>query len=356
MSRPAQLELLGLIGAGAVGAGVHAAIAPEHLREWVPLGMSFVAVTVLLAAVAALAVRPTTGVSLSRWEACSHCRRPTSRPTGRDPPLDPEREPFDALGVVTSAIEALGLLLAAHISRPQARPSASNLNGRNSMTHRTTRLAGRLSFAAAVAGIAAALALLVATDHPATAHAEHVGSSSAKAAALNASMAKLWEDHIVWTRMVIVDFAAGLPDLKAAETRLLQNQTDIGNAIKPYYGTAAGHALTQLLRTHILEAVPVLQAAKNGDKPALTKAVGAWYANAHQIAAFLSKANPHAWPLSMTTSMMKRHLDLTTKEAVSRLQGHWQADIAAYDAVHQEILEMASMLSDGIIAQHPNQF
>ena len=134
------------------------------------------------------------------------------------------------------------------------------------MTHGTTRLAGRLSFVA-VAGIAAALALLVATDHPATAHAEHVGSRSAKAAALNASMAKLWEDHIVWTRMVIVDFAAGLPDLKAAETRLLQNQTDIGNAIKPYYGTAAGDALTQLLRTHILEAVPVLRPPRTATSP-----------------------------------------------------------------------------------------
>ena len=217
----------------------------------------------------------------------------------------------------------------------------------------TTGRARRLSFAAAVAGAAAALALLVATDHPATAHAD---VASTKAAAFNASMAKLWEDHIVWTRMVIVDFAAGLPDLKAAETRLLRNQIDIGNAIKPYYGAAAGNALTQLLRTHILEAVPVLQAAKGGDKAGLTKALGTWYANGHQIAVFLSKANPHAWPLLMTSSMMKHHLDLTAKEAVSRLEGHWSADIAAYDQVHNEILQMANMLSSGIVSQFPNRF
>jgi hypothetical protein len=169
-------------------------------------------------------------------------------------------------------------------------------------------------------------------------------------------MAKLWEDHIVWTRMVIVDFAAGLPDLKAAEGRLLRNQADIGNAIKPYYGTAAGNALTRLLRTHILDAVPVLQTAKRGDKAGLKKALDTWYANGHQIAVFLSKANPQAWPLSMTSSMMKRHLDLTTKEAVARLQGHWAADIAAYDAVHAEILQMATMLSSGIVSQFPNRF
>jgi hypothetical protein len=213
-----------------------------------------------------------------------------------------------------------------------------------------------LSFAAAVAGLAAALALLFAADHPASAHDMQTGAQSAKAAAFSASMSRLWEDHIVWTRMVIVDFAAGLPDLKAAEARLLRNQADIGDAIKPYYGAAAGDALTRLLRTHILEAVPVLQAAKDGDKVALTKSLKAWYANGHQIAAFLSKANPQAWPLSMTTSMMKRHLDLTTQEAVARLQGHWAADIAAYDRVHTEILQMASMLSSGIISQFPNRF
>jgi hypothetical protein len=220
----------------------------------------------------------------------------------------------------------------------------------------TTGGARRLSFAVAIAGIAAALALLLATDQPASAHAARADTASTKAAAFNASMAKLWEDHIVWTRMVIVDFAAGLPDLKAAETRLLRNQTDIGNAIKPYYGAAAGNALTQLLRTHILEALPVLQTAKDGNKAGLTKALNAWYANGHQIAVFLSKANPHAWPLSMTSSMMKHHLDLTAKEAVSRLQGHWSADIAAYDQVHNEILQMANMLSNGIVSQFPNRF
>jgi hypothetical protein len=156
--------------------------------------------------------------------------------------------------------------------------------------------------------------------------------------------------------MVIVDFAANLPDLKIAEARLLRNQADIGNAIKPYYGAAAGKKLTSLLRTHILEAVPVLVAAKEGDKAGLTKALAAWYANANQIAAFLSRANPHSWPLPMMRTMMKRHLDLTTNEAVARLTGDWTADVRAYDQVHAEILSMSHMLSSGIVRQFPGRF
>jgi hypothetical protein len=215
----------------------------------------------------------------------------------------------------------------------------------------------QLSLAAAVAALSAAVVLLFSAGHSEQAHASMTGPQlSAKAVAFRSTMDKLWEDHVTWTRMVIIDFAAGLPDLPTAEARLLRNQVDIGNAVKPYYGAAAGKQLTRLLRMHILEAVPVLAAAKAGDKPKLTQALAAWYANAHQIAVFLSKANPHNWPLSMTDSMMKRHLALTTKEAVARLQGKWSADVRAYDQVHAEILSMSHMLSGGIIGQFPSRF
>jgi len=217
----------------------------------------------------------------------------------------------------------------------------------------------RLTCAGLVAGLSAALVLLFSTSDASQAHASSMTAQppvAAKAVAFERAMDRLWEDHITWTRMVIVDFAAGLPDLKTAGTRLLRNQADIGNAIKPYYGTAAGNKLTSLLRTHILEAVPVLQYAKAGDKSKLTKALAAWYANAHQIAAFLAAANPHNWPLPAMDTMMKNHLALTTEEAVARLQGKWAADVAAYDQVHTEILDMSYMLSTGIIAQFPERF
>jgi hypothetical protein len=230
-----------------------------------------------------------------------------------------------------------------------------------------TRNGRRLVLAAAITALIAALLPLVAAGRSQQANASPMKGMagmtpmkgpklSAKAVSFSFAMDKLWEDHITWTRMVIVDFAAGLPDLPTAEARLLRNQADIGNAIKPYYGAAAGNQLTKLLRTHILEAVPVLQAAKAGDARNLSHALATWEANARQIAAFLTKANPHNWPLAMTTSMMRRHLALTTAEAAARLQGRWAADVAAYDRVHNEILGMSHMLSSGIIRQFPNRF
>jgi hypothetical protein len=104
-----------------------------------------------------------------------------------------------------------------------------------------TSRAARLSLAALTVALATSFALLVPAGHAGQPHpaAMEDPQLSAKAAAFRAAMARLWEDHITWTRMVFVDFAAELPDLNTAETRLLRNQTDIGNAIKPYYGTSS---------------------------------------------------------------------------------------------------------------------
>ncbi|MEP6775938.1 MAG: glycosyltransferase, partial [Chloroflexota bacterium] len=102
------------------------------------------------------------------------------------------------------------------------------------------------------------------------------------------TMRKLWEDHVTWTRLFIVSAVAGLPDIDATTQRLLANQTDIGNAIKPYYGEAAGNQLTALLRDHILGAAAVLTAAKAGDTAATQTASDKWYANGDDIATFLN--------------------------------------------------------------------
>jgi len=50
------------------------------------------------------------------------------------------------------------------------------------------------------------------------------------------------------------------------------------------------------------------------------------------------------------------HLNLATKEVVARLHGDWAGEIAAYDAVQQQILHLADGLSMGIINQFPKKF
>ncbi|MDP1794078.1 MAG: hypothetical protein Q8K63_08070, partial [Acidimicrobiales bacterium] len=123
-------------------------------------------------------------------------------------------------------------------------------------------------------------------------------------ASLRTSMRKLWEDHVTWTRLYIIAAEAGSPDTDAVAQRLLQNQTDIGNAIKPLYGDAAGEQLTALLTDHILIAGDLIAAAKAGDTATVATTKDKWYANADEIADFLSAANPTNWPAAEMRTMM----------------------------------------------------
>lgn len=169
------------------------------------------------------------------------------------------------------------------------------------------------------------------------------------------AMRQLWEEHLVYTRNYIISAVANLPDGDAIAGRLLKNQDDIGDAIKPYYGDAAGKKLSALLRDHILIATEVVGAAKAGDKQKLGDAQKKWSANGNDIAAFLSSANPN-WPRKDLDEMLQKHLELTTGEVVGRLTKDWALDIRSYDAGHAHMLMFADMLTDGIARQFPDKF
>jgi hypothetical protein len=177
-----------------------------------------------------------------------------------------------------------------------------------------------------------------------------------KASALHDGMRALWEAHGTWTERAIVDFAGGLPDVPFVVTQLLTNQADIGNAIKPYYGAKAGNALTALLKTHINDAVALLKAAKSGDSKAVATAKTAFYSNGVQVARFLHAANPHHWSLAAMDAMMRTHLDQVVGLATAQLEGHYADAVGLYNVYIGHILDMADMLSNGIVAQFPARF
>jgi hypothetical protein len=184
----------------------------------------------------------------------------------------------------------------------------------------------------------------------------HQAMINGREVALRMDMRRLWEEHVTWTRLAVISLTTDSPDTAASVGRLLKNQTDIGNAIKPYYGPAAGKKLTSVLRQHILIAADLIAAAKKGDQVEVTRQQARWTANADQIAALLNSANPRFWRLGATKAMLHDHLRMTTDEVVARLTQKWSADVRAYDKIHRQALHMADMLSSGIVGQFPTRF
>jgi hypothetical protein len=172
---------------------------------------------------------------------------------------------------------------------------------------------------------------------------------------LKQGMRKLWADHVFWTRLYIIAAVAGTPDADAAAGRLLRNQDDIGNAIVPVYGQAAGKKLTELLKQHIMIAVELVGAAKANDTAKFAEQDTKWTENADDIADFLSGANPN-WPHRDVADLLYLHLKLTKEEIVARITKKWADEVKTFDEIFTEAMLIADTLSDGVIKQHPEMF
>lgn len=167
---------------------------------------------------------------------------------------------------------------------------------------------------------------------------------------------RLWIDHVLWTSNYILSATTpGTEDQEQVLTRLLKNQEDIGNAIKPVYGEDAGNKLTELLKEHILIAGKIVDAAKMGDKDLVDQLNKEWYRNADDIAKFLSDANPKLSNEALKESLYM-HLELVADDLSASLNKEWDARIVAVDEGITHIILMSDFISDGVVKQFPEKF
>jgi hypothetical protein len=165
---------------------------------------------------------------------------------------------------------------------------------------------------------------------------------------------KLWEDHITWTRLVIMGVFDSLPGEGAYQSRLLKNYEDMEDVLRPYYGDEA-EELGDLIQDHLVIAVEILNAAKAGNTAAFLDAKARWYQNGQDIAELMATLNPKHWPLGEVETMWRDHLDATLAEAVAHLTNDFAGDVAAYK-VHLLALDMADFFSQGVIRQFESRF
>ena len=161
---------------------------------------------------------------------------------------------------------------------------------------------------------------------------------------------KLWEQHGMWTRSFIISNAENIGDLQLVTQRLLRNPEDFANELQKYYGVRSAETFKELLTEHLMIAADLVNAAKAGNAAAVESSQKKWYQNADEIAGFLASINPF-WSKRMWQSMLYSHLELVEGEAVARLNRQYATDIAIYDRIEAQALEMADMMADGIIKQ-----
>ena len=165
----------------------------------------------------------------------------------------------------------------------------------------------------------------------------------------------VWEQHIMWTRMLLISIAENLNDLDATQARLLRNPKDIADVFRRYYGIVVANKIQQLLTEHLEIGKDLIVALKNKNQEEATRLNTKWYQNADEMAEAFSSINPF-YPKEEIRNMLYEHLRLTTNEVNNRLQGNYVADINSYDMVQKEILKMSQFFVNGIVRQFPNLF
>ncbi|MCP8971031.1 glycosyltransferase [Ectobacillus ponti] len=167
---------------------------------------------------------------------------------------------------------------------------------------------------------------------------------------------KLWLDHVLWTSNYITSATtAGAEDQQQVLARLLRNQEDLGNAVKPVYGEKGGNQLTALLKEHIVIAGKLVDAAKAGQTASVNQLNKEWHQNASDLAAFLSGANPYLKDEDLK-KLLFMHLELVANDLSASLKKDWEARITAIDEGVTHIILMADTISAGVVKQFPEKF
>lgn len=173
--------------------------------------------------------------------------------------------------------------------------------------------------------------------------------------ALKNKMRLAWEQHVYWTRMVIISITERLKDQDATVKRLLRNPKDLADIFARYYSKSVADEIQRLVTEHLQIGGALITATRDRNVEEAAKLNQQWYKNADEMSEAFSRINPY-YNKEELRKMFYRHLDLTKEELAKRLAGDHFTEIKVFDNAEQEILGMADYFANGIINQFPQEF
>jgi len=171
---------------------------------------------------------------------------------------------------------------------------------------------------------------------------------------LNNELRRLWEEHIVWTKLTIMALASNAPDTKFVTNRLLKNADDFGHLFAFFYDQSIAEQFKNLISDHLTIATDLVVAAKKGDNNSVKIIDNKWHENANNISKFMSNINPYFNEIEIR-NMFYNHLALTKNEAVAILNNKYEEAIKLFDEIEIQALTMSNMFLEGFTKHFSNQ-
>lgn len=173
--------------------------------------------------------------------------------------------------------------------------------------------------------------------------------------ALKGTMRRLWGEHVAWTRATVSSLVFTLPDTSFVVARLLRTATDMGTALRPFYGDEVAKRYGQLLTEHITLAGNLVNAILQGNMEKAEAIEKQWFRNGTKISMFLSNINSYL-SASEFQEIFDEHFLLIKQGMMGLINKDFKVSVNLFDIIEVEALEMADMISDAIIKQFPYKF
>lgn len=152
---------------------------------------------------------------------------------------------------------------------------------------------------------------------------------------IDKTMIKLWVQHLLYTRLVIMAFFTNDKSFNDLMNRLMKNQRDIGDLMGKIYGFQVGQTISNALLKHIMIAGKVLIAIKSNDIGQNT--INEFYDNALNIGIYLDKLT-HT---NKFVNHMKIHIASLINNIVAYTNKNYVMDISTLDIYVNSGLDMA---------------
>lgn len=172
---------------------------------------------------------------------------------------------------------------------------------------------------------------------------------------LNNQMRKIWLEHVFYINSALMSILYNLDNKTIAFRNLTQNAIDLENLFAKYYSQDISNRIGNLFRNHILITLDMFNAIKRNDARTLANLENELSKNSQEFANFLASINPNYDRVRLNDMFRRHESDLKNLAILTRDKKYEQAN-DLFNQIKSQALDMADMLTDGIIKAFPNQF
>lgn len=165
---------------------------------------------------------------------------------------------------------------------------------------------------------------------------------------LKLHMRKLWTDHAIFTKQLIVDLLDNLPSTDYTIDRLIRSQEQTGNCFRPFFGEVAADNLVALLKEHVTIMTDLFKSIKTGNTTDATILEDQCTTGIENISTLLGTINRY-YSIDELSDIFKTCTILTKYQFIARMNSDYNAEIMYFDMGLNHILRISDCLTNGLI-------